>query len=839
MSGRGRPVVFCTLVCHSNTWGRRCGENARTDPDRGGQPDPAGSAGRLRFRVDGDGTIGAVSDGLLSATGRAREELVGQRLSALLAPGDDERYEVAVGRAARAAVPAVEVAVGIATADGGPRRYQLEVVALGDEPGEWDSVATGRAVASAEPASERANRRAGSTRGVADGDDPPYAAIVENLRDAVVVVDESRRLTYVNESALASTDCGPGDVIGTHLDALLAAFVPNEGNREMAREAVRELLEGGRKRARCEVEVETGPLGESVSEFDLAAFEGADGRRRVLGIGRTVTERVERAAALRRERDLTERLLQTAPTGILLVASDREILRANERVATLFGATAEELVGTRAGEGDCRFLDAEGSPLPPAARPIERVLEHGESVLGFECQVAKPDGDRRWVRLNAEPVRGPDGDFDRVVVACSDVTERREREQTLTDQNERLERLNRINAVIRDVDQALVSATTRAEIEEAVCDRLAAADAYRFAWIGRERHADGTIEPRAAAGPFEEYLEEITVRTDETPLGQGPAGRAHRERESQVVEDVAVDPTFEPYRATASEYGFRSVASIPIVYEDTLYGVLTVYADEERAFGEVERAVLEELGETIGHAISGLQAKQALMTERVTEVTVQLHGDGSFVAGLSTAVGGPVTVEAAVFQADESFLHYATAADADADAVRAVADADPDVEHCRIVTDHEDACALAFALSAPGLYQTVSDHGGRVQSFEATDGAATATVELPASSDTYEVLEALRRRFADVSLLAQREAERSVQTRQQFRETLTDRLSERQHAALEIAYYAGYFDWPRESTGEEVAASMDVTPPTFHKHLRLAERKLVATVLADAGADRG
>ncbi|MFB9806395.1 helix-turn-helix domain-containing protein [Haladaptatus pallidirubidus] len=47
------------------------------------------------------------------------------------------------------------------------------------------------------------------------------------------------------------------------------------------------------------------------------------------------------------------------------------------------------------------------------------------------------------------------------------------------------------------------------------------------------------------------------------------------------------------------------------------------------------------------------------------------------------------------------------------------------------------------------------------------------------------------------------------------------------------AYRSGYFDWPRESTGEQLAESLDIAAPTLHKHLRLAERKLLSTIFDD------
>jgi len=56
-------------------------------------------------------------------------------------------------------------------------------------------------------------------------------------------------------------------------------------------------------------------------------------------------------------------------------------------------------------------------------------------------------------------------------------------------------------------------------------------------------------------------------------------------------------------------------------------------------------------------------------------------------------------------------------------------------------------------------------------------------------------------------------------------------LTERQRVALRTAYFAGYFESPRDSTAQEVAAALDVTSPTFHHHIRAAHRKLLGVLL--------
>lgn len=52
-------------------------------------------------------------------------------------------------------------------------------------------------------------------------------------------------------------------------------------------------------------------------------------------------------------------------------------------------------------------------------------------------------------------------------------------------------------------------------------------------------------------------------------------------------------------------------------------------------------------------------------------------------------------------------------------------------------------------------------------------------------------------------------------------------LSERQREVLELAKRHGYYNWPREANGSELAEKLDISKTTFHEHLRKAEAKLL------------
>jgi len=91
--------------------------------------------------------------------------------------------------------------------------------------------------------------------------------------------------------------------------------------------------------------------------------------------------------------------------------------------------------------------------------------------------------------------------------------------------------------------------------------------------------------------------------------------------------------------------------------------------------------------------------------------------------------------------------------------------------------------------------------------------------------------ERFQEQYSETEVLAKRQRERTIRSLFEVQDILQDELTDRQWEALQTAYSAGYFAWPRESSGEEVAGLLDVTQPTFNKHLRLAEQGAIEILM--------
>lgn len=182
---------------------------------------------------------------------------------------------------------------------------------------------------------------------------------------------------------------------------------------------------------------------------------------------------------------------------------------------------------------------------------------------------------------------------------------------------QRRERLERIRATVNDINQMLVRASSRQEIETQVCDILAEVEPDRFAAFMKVDSETKRIEPQTWSGTDKAFLINFEMSVAEgSPGRQTPGGRAFHEREIAVAQNIQTDPTFEHWRELAVEHGFYALAVVPLAYESEFYGLLAVFAGRPHAFDEIEQEVLAELGGDITHALAALDTREDLRSEK-------------------------------------------------------------------------------------------------------------------------------------------------------------------------------------------------------------------------------
>ncbi|MFC6725063.1 bacterio-opsin activator domain-containing protein, partial [Halobium palmae] len=335
----------------------------------------------------------------------------------------------------------------------------------------------------------------------------------------------------------------------------------------------------------------------------------------------------------------------------------------------------------------------------------------------------------------------------------------------------------------------------------------------------------------ASAGAGDGYLDQISIPLDESE--RGPVARAIETGDPQVQNDILSDAAFEPWREEALSRGFRSCATVPIQHRDNLHGVLTIYADKPNVFAGMEAAVLGELGETIGYAMNALDRKRALVSESSTELRFDISTADTPLFGFLKGVSGRFSLESTVHRLDGYTHLFFRAQGVDAETIRAEVPESPDVERVHVVSESEEGCLFECTVRESEFVSDLLERGGLLAGVDVSERRATVTVRIPTSVDARSFVGYFEETFGDVTLLARREVDEPVMSRQQFENEIRTRLTERQQEVIRTAYFSGFFEWPRESNGQDVAEILGVTQPTVNRHIRAGERTLFGILFGD------
>jgi predicted DNA binding protein len=524
---------------------------------------------------------------------------------------------------------------------------------------------------------------------------------------------------------------------------------------------------------------------------------------------------------------LARATLDTLPMNIAVLDGDGTILftnRAWQDYGEEQSTDAEEFTGQNYFAGIDRTSDSHAAQ---AVDGIESVMAGEQSLFTLEYPCDTPE-ESQWFLMRVVPLA--EGDGDEVVVAHIDITERKlaelraeERAQQLQAERQRLDRLlRRINGLVHDTVEALMAAETREQVEQTLSDRFAGAEPFVAAWVGEPDLTTGELRSVAATGcsPADAAVD-LEDCTD-------PIARAADTREVQVVETAADIGASSVHTQVCPDA--EGLIAVPLVAGDTLYGVLTVYAGTANAVDDRETVVFDALGRMAATAIDAIERKRTLTADDLVELELQIKGHEGFVFDLSVSADCPLQYAGSVRTDGETYLMFFTAETDDASTILAAASDHPDIRSATHVSDFDGQAFFEFEVVDPPIVTALADFGIETSRAVVEDGTARVTAEVAADADVRSVVDELGTRFEAVELLAYRERERPTRTKAEFVSNLMNELTDRQRTAVQKAFVGGFFEWPRGTSGEDLAASMDISPSTYHQHLRAAQRKVFTEI---------
>jgi diguanylate cyclase (GGDEF)-like protein/PAS domain S-box-containing protein len=320
--------------------------------------------------------------------------------------------------------------------------------------------------------------------------------------------------------------------------------------------------------------------------------------KRALNEARERREKVHAQAALHSSETRFRSFMRHLPARAAIRDLDGRYTYVNEVWEAAMGVTARDVIGksyaavwdpARAAE-----IKAVQEQVIATNQPLRRVVRRGE-------------GDQvTWWLSNQFPIPDANGRPEMVGSIALDITE-----QKL--QDEKIERLNRIHAVLSGINAAIVRIRDTDKLLYEAC-RIAVDDGgFGLAWIGMFDAERGEMRAVATAGLLgsdDPALQLIVLNGKPKPGGR--IERMLTSGKPTILNDIAAQPAVTPRLQHALDRGYRSLVILPLKVGGVVAGNFTLYATETNVFTQDEVKLLMELAADVSFALEFIGAEQKL-----------------------------------------------------------------------------------------------------------------------------------------------------------------------------------------------------------------------------------
>ncbi|HLD66455.1 MAG TPA: EAL domain-containing protein [Pseudomonas sp.] len=244
---------------------------------------------------------------------------------------------------------------------------------------------------------------------------------------------------------------------------------------------------------------------------------------------------------------------------------------------------------------------------PDDQEVLGELLRNLETTGRNDCEyrIVRPDGSARWIHDRMFPILDDAGQLCRVAGIAEDITERRE-------QQLRIDRLSRIQAMLSGINAAIVRLHDRQALFDEACRIAVEHGKFGLAWIGLLDKVTLAVQLKTGQGIDPEMLGDLRFGTLATRLGQGVFGDGSSSEPVMIFHDLDLAYDLGLLSGAGQTKAYLSLAALPLQVDGAPVGVLMLYAREAGYFDEAEMRLLKELAGDISFALQYIEHEERL-----------------------------------------------------------------------------------------------------------------------------------------------------------------------------------------------------------------------------------
>lgn len=429
-----------------------------------------------------------------------------------------------------------------------------------------------------------------------------FRTIIEGFNDIILIVDSYGLLRYANAALQRVLSHRTSDLLGRPLSAFLhptEMAIMLEKLMDLVRHVGTMMtLEHRLQRADQSWESVV-TMGQSLTD--------PNGQPMIILHVRSLTEQKAAESALRKSEERFSLLVQSIEEyAIFLLDLSGHVTSWNAGAERQQGYYYEEVIGKPYAIFFPAHDQAENRPeqLLITAQRAGHIEDEGWRV--------RRDGTQYWASSGITALRNETGTLYGFAQITRDLTQQRRAADHIS-------KLNRTLAVLSDTSQAIVRIRELPMLFDTICRIAVEKGGLALAWIGLIDSTTEELTLVAQAGTTVPYL-----HLGSTHL---PADYPHhlfasalQAGEHVVCNDLASDPRFVRWREALLHIGYYAFAVFPLLVDQQVRGLLTLYSKDAHYFDQDELQLLDEMALDVAFAMKvAAQEAQRVRSEQARQ----------------------------------------------------------------------------------------------------------------------------------------------------------------------------------------------------------------------------
>jgi len=175
---------------------------------------------------------------------------------------------------------------------------------------------------------------------------------------------------------------------------------------------------------------------------------------------------------------------------------------------------------------------------------------------------------------------------------------------------EKIVSLNRLYAVLSQVNLAIMRIRTREELLSEVCRIAATTGKFRPVWVGMIDYQQMVLRPIAVEAFGEDVPKTIPFFANGSQQEYCHGLQAILEGRHFICRNIQDYPQESVLRAGSEKYGFEAFGAFPLKFHDKIIGAFLVYAADPELFNAEEIQLLEEVASGISFALETIDEEK-------------------------------------------------------------------------------------------------------------------------------------------------------------------------------------------------------------------------------------